>query len=209
MQTVNENNLWCSRSSPKVCSMLDAASGYYVDSVAFADEILIDYLIAPKYRHREVVEVGAGCGRLVRTFTKWGCNYTGTDYSAPLYEKLAETCIHWGANSSILDITNGALDQQFDLVFCTQVLLHIHPTLIRRSLLNIKRMSRELICCITWQDVSHFDDTSTTKLQSYSHNYKDIFRELNIDIILELDLYFPANSRKKERTNKCYLLGRM
>ena len=199
---------WSREDSPKVARYKAMTEEYEnSDPREIEDARFVDLCIAPSFRNLTVLDVGAGTGRLVPVWCRHGVNLTSSDWSAAFFPLLAARSRKYGAEAVCFDIASDSLPQTFDLVFCTQVLLHIHPAQIRAALLNIGKMAHHKMVFITWSEKNRHDVCQTKKIHSYSHDYDALFREMTWEIELELDLRFKANSRKPERFNRIYVLS--
>lgn len=167
------------------------------------DEFFLRDFVLPGMSGKTCLEVGSGPGRMVRHFVNAGVVFTASDFSESFIPELQILSSDLDFNVSYLDITNEALVEKFDLVFCTQVLLHIHPSMIDRAIGNLIKMANDKIIIITWQDQPPFSDCNSNKTQSFNHDYLALFDKYNTKLYLELDIYFENKNRKRVK-NKIY-----
>lgn len=72
---------------------------------------------------RQVLEVGCGIGMMAASIVELGAEYTGVDISEVALEKAGQVCPSGRfIRHSIVDFD---LDFRFDLIFCTDVLVHL------------------------------------------------------------------------------------
>ncbi len=199
---------WRSPESQKVQNYLKRARGYDRDDWRrIEDARFLDMYVAPRYRDKSVLDFGAGPGRLVPMWTSHGAQLKSTDWSESFLPALIDISSRHGARAEALDITAGALNEQFDLVFSTQVMLHIHPRHLDAAMANIRRMARGEIVLVTWQDSRPFDGHDSTKRDSFNHDYRALFERHRCSLLLELDLVFRALSSRPEVRNRIYVLA--
>jgi SAM-dependent methyltransferase len=202
------SDFWSSLESKKVQGYLKRAAGYdAVDLVAVEDARFVETFVAPRYAGRRVLDFGAGPGRLVQLWTRHGVQLTSTDWSASFLPVLVERSNRYGARGLQLDIASQCLDERFDLVFSTQVLLHIHPRHIDAAMANIRKMAAADVILITWQSDAPFDDAASSKLQSFNHDYKGLFERHGLQVALDMSLHFRATKSRGEVVNKVFLLN--
>ena len=200
---------WSREDSPKVLRYKVMTEEYEnVDPRESEDARFLDACLAPQFRNKTVLDVGAGTGRLLSVWHRHGVRLTSSDWSPAFFPLLAARSDKFGAEAVQLDIASSSLPRKFDLIFCTQVLLHIHPAQITAALHNIDKMASHRMVFITWCGGGQYDDHQTKKLHSYSHNYESLFAEMMWECELELDLKFRPTDKKPERFNKIYFLTR-
>jgi SAM-dependent methyltransferase len=201
------SDFWSSTESKKVQGYLKRAAGYdAADLAAVEDARLVDTFIAPRYAGKRVLDFGAGPGRLVQLWRRHDVQLTSTDWSASFLPVLLERSNRYGARGLSLDISSQCLDEQFDLVFSTQVLLHIHPRHVDAAMANIRRMAAADVILITWQSSPPFDDAACPKLQSFNHDYKRLFEKHGLQVALDLSLHFRATKSRGDVVNKVFYL---
>jgi SAM-dependent methyltransferase len=199
---------WTSPESPKVRRYLAAAPRYETfDALSAADALFVERCVAPLYRGKTVLDFGAGPGRLVPLWTRHGVRLTSTDASNVFLRPLEDLSARCGQRAEPLDISAGALAETFDLVFSTQVLLHIHPGAIRAALSNMRAMAKRDLIVITWQAGAPYDGEDSTKVESFNHDYETLFRDARLRVDLKLGLAFRANSKREEKWNEVYYLS--
>lgn len=202
------SDFWSSLESKKVQGYLKRAAGYdATDLAAVEDARFVETFVAPRYAGKRVLDFGAGPGRLVQLWTRHGAQLTSTDWSASFLPVLVERSNRYGARGLRLDIASQCLDEQFDLVFSTQVLLHIHPRHIDAAMVNIRKMAAADVILITWQSDTPFDDVASPKLQSFNHDYKRLFERHGLQVALDMSLHFRATKSRGEVVNKVFLLN--
>lgn len=197
---------WNSSNSAKVQDYLEQAQAIKKgDLETWPDEIFLRDFVLPGMFRKTCLEVGSGPGRMVKWFANAGVIFTASDFSESFFPELQIVCKMHGVNSVRLDITKDSLKNEFDYIFCTQVLLHIHPDLISNAVNNLKKMAKDKIIVITWQGEEPFCDSFTKKTQSFNHNYLKIFKENDLQINLEMDIYFNNKNWKKVKNKVFYL----
>jgi len=198
---------WSSSDSVKVQRYLKNAAGYdRARPEAVEDARFVDLFVAPRYAGRSVLDFGAGPGRLVPLWARHGVDLTCAEWSDAFLPNLRARCAKFGGHAAKLDITGQHLPQTFDLVFSTQVLLHIHPRHIDAAMANVRRMARSDILLITWQSDDAFDTADSPKVQSFNHDYLGLFARHGCRLSLEMSLTFGATRGRGAVTNKIYLL---
>lgn len=198
---------WSSSESIKVQRYLKNASRYETaDPTKVEDARFIDLFVAPRYRGRSVLDFGAGPGRLVSLWTSHGVDLTSTDWSDAFVPELMSRAARTGSTAARLDVARECLDRKFDLVFSTQVLLHVHPRDIHGVLANACKMARRELLFITWQGSGPYDTPQSDKLHSFNHDYRALFAAHCCAVTLEMGITFGAISTRKEVENKVYLL---
>jgi SAM-dependent methyltransferase len=192
---------WNSQESNKVKDYLKACRSVNMPE----DEFFLSNMVLPLFHSKSCLEIGSGPGRLVRAFSMAGVNLTASDFSQSFLPVLRGVCKKYGASYFELDITKKSLSFKYDLIFSTQVLLHIHPKYIDKAISNIVEMAASKIVLITWQGDGPFDDVDTQKIQSFNHDYINIFKKAKLYLDLELDIYFTKPNGRKVK-NKVYCL---
>ena len=86
-----------------------------------------------------------------RALAEFGVELVCAEWSDAFMPVLEARCSTVGARAVQLDLTREVLNETFDLVFCTQVLLHIPPEQILTALLNLKQMIGGHAAIMTWQ----------------------------------------------------------
>jgi 2-polyprenyl-3-methyl-5-hydroxy-6-metoxy-1,4-benzoquinol methylase len=201
------NDYWSSPKSVKVQRYLKQAKRYdALDPNLVEDARFLDTFVAPRYAGRSVLDFGAGPGRLVELWMRHGVHLTSADWSAAFFPVLARRSEQHGARALQLDIATDCIDERFDLVFSTQVLLHIHPTHIDAAMANIRKMAGADILLVTWQAETPFDAAACTKLQSFNHDYKALFERHGMHLQLDMSIQFKPTCRRGEVANKVYFL---
>lgn len=198
---------WSSQDSPKVQKYLEWSLQFEAGTaLPLEDERFLSKLIIPAYKGMSVIDVGAGPGRLVQMFTKADCRLTATDWSDSFVSRLEIVCQKYGARALKYDICSTPLPEKFDLVFSTQLMLHLHPSKIEAAVVNMAAMAKRDIVLVTWQGNPPYDDNSTTKVQSFNHDYSSLFKKLGLKLDIELDIYFQQTNVRRRVTNKVFLL---
>ncbi len=201
------SDYWSSLESKKVQGYLKQAERYdVIDPTSVEDARFLDTFVAPRYAGRSVLDFGAGPGRLVQLWTRHGVRLTSTDWSASFFPVLARRSEQHGARAMRLDIATDCVDERFDLVFSTQVLLHIHPRHIDAAMANIRRMAGGDILLITWQGDAPFESVGSAKLQSFNHDYKKLFERHAMRLELDMSIHFKPTAKRGEVANKVYFL---
>jgi SAM-dependent methyltransferase len=195
---------WSSPSSKKVQTHLQVAKTFDAPRPPQAeDELLVEWFVGPRYQGRTVLDVGAGAGRMVRRWSDLGVRLTSVEFSEAFLPDLERLSREHGQECHRLDVAKGRLDRTFDLVFATQVLLHIHPSEIRAALRNLRAMAGGDALFITGALEPPFDDEDTTRIQSFRHDYDTLFAELGweprLDMILKrrFNAQGPCGGRTK------------
>lgn len=201
------NRFWSSPESKKVQGYLKRAAGYDATDLAEVEDArFVDAFVAPRYAGKRVLDFGAGPGRLVQLWTRHGAQLTSTDWSSSFVPVLIERSAKYGARGLRMDITKQCLDEKFDLVFSTQVLLHIHPRHIDAAMANIRKMAAAELIFITWQNDAAVDGVSSPKVQSFSHDYKRLFEKHGLRLALDMSLHFRATKSRGDVQNKIFYL---
>lgn len=199
---------WSAKDSIKVQRYLTNAERYdRVSPEAVEDARFLDLFVAPRYAGRSVLDFGAGPGRLVPLWARHGVNLTCAEWSDAFLPNLKSRIEKFGGRAEKLDISRQHLPETFDLVFSTQVLLHIHPRHIDATMANVRRMAKGDILLITWQSDKPFDTADSPKVQSFNHDYLSLFAKHGCRLNLEMSLTFGATRGRGEVTNKMYLLA--
>lgn len=163
--------------------------------------------VAPRFAARKVLDFGAGPGRLVSLWARHRVQLTCTDWSDAFMPTLKMICAKFGSRAVQLDISMEHLPERFDLVFSTQVMLHIHPRHIDAAMQNVCKMAGNEILLITWQSDEPFDGPESDKLQSFNHDYRALFARHGCKLNLEMSITFGARKGRHEVTNKVYVLS--
>lgn len=147
---------------------------------------------------RSVLDVGCATGRMFSVWRKLGLDAVGIDFSdCVLPEAKRQGDIH-NVHIEKLDITESVLPRSFDLVFSTQVLLHIPPTLIEKAFKNMTAMSSGYVAIVTWHDPSAYgkykDYDPELHNNSFSHDYPALFKANNLSIIDTMPMYSNRNT---------------
>ena len=188
---------WCSPSSPKVIRWLRRDDTWQPDDEewnARPDVTFVREYLAPRFAGRSVLDVGAGTGRWIHLWRRHDVALTSADMSPPHLEVLRGRAEAAGSAACQLDITTDHLEQRFDLVYASMVLLHIPPNRIRSALANIDRMCGRELLFTTWHDPDAVDDGDADKVQSFSHDYDSLFEECRWRVILRCDVEYPGRS---------------
>ncbi|MCO5124637.1 MAG: class I SAM-dependent methyltransferase [Rhizobacter sp.] len=202
------SDYWSSKDSIKVQRYLTNAERYdRVSPEAVEDARFLDLFVAPRYAGRSVLDFGAGPGRLVPLWARHGAKLTCAEWSDAFLPNLKSRVEKFGGRAEKLDITRQHLPETFDLVFSTQVLLHIHPRHIDAAIANVRRMAKGDILLITWQSDNPFDTVDSPKVQSFNHDYLSLFAKHGCRLNLEMGLTFGATRGRGAVTNKIYLLA--
>jgi len=198
---------WSSQDSIKVKRYLTVAERYdRAKPEAVEDARFLDLFVAPRYAGRSVLDFGAGPGRLVPLWARHGVKLTCAEWSDAFLPNLKARIEKFGGRAEKLDITRQHLAETFDLVFSTQVLLHIHPRHIDAAMANIRKMAGGEVLLVTWQSDAPFDGADSPKVQSFNHDYLGLFARHDLHLTLEMELTFGATKGRGAVTNKIYLL---
>lgn len=154
---------------------------------------------------KTLLDVGCGCGRFFKMWKDNGLKATGTDLSPIVVNKMKGN--KYGVKVKQLDLTKAKLKEKFDVVFSTQMLLHILPRDIEKAFANYVAMSKEHIVIIVWHDPAKVNKDPKaeydlkTNLNSFSHPYHEMFSKHGLQIVKESTITFPSGA-----TNKGWIL---
>lgn len=196
-------NYWREVDSPKVRLWFKNEASWSPDDEKWngrPDVGFVREFLAPRFAGRSVLDLGAGSGRWVHLWRSNDVELLSADWSPPFLEVLAERSEAHGARWKSLDIVSDHIDEQFDLVFATMFLIHLHPEKIRTALRNIDRMAKRHLCFTTWSDPEKIDDGTTEKVQSFSHDYATLFAEIGWKPLLNIGMTYgenPAEDRNR------------
>ena len=205
MTTNNENyeNYWKNESKGNrwQIGMADKWGG-------FRERPDVDWVrgIIKDFKVTSVVDIGCGTGRLFPVWFKLGVHAVGLEFSDIEYPFTEANAIKYGLYSKQLNIITDHYPEKFDLVFSTQVTLHILPEDIRSALENMDRMSNGLIGCVTFYmpGKGHLrPGLSYPNKNSWNHDYPKLFDDLGYDMIRSEILY-----REDDKTGYALLFKR-
>lgn len=206
-QTQNETckikKYWEEEGTKKVISYLNQELNFQ-NLRDIEDERLL-LLISPLFHKKSIIDIGAGVGRLIPLWNLLESKATLLENSSAFLPKLIKRAEPYNHEIITHDITTSLNNKYFDTSFCTQVLLHIHPDKIRKTIENITSISKISVYVTYFDPEKSFDSKDTEKIHSFNHNYPEIFAEVNAEIHLELDLHFKPTKTKKHRKNKVYI----
>lgn len=197
----NIEDYWCDAESPKVQLWFRNEESWSPEDERWTtrpDVTFVREFLAPRFSGRRVLDLGAGSGRFVHLWRAAEVELVSADWSPPLLKMLEERSRAHGARSEALDITKGPLAEEFDLVFATMFLIHLHPSKIRAAIRNIDRMASRHLCFTTWSEPGCYDDEGTEKLQSFSHDYPTLFAEVGWKPILNVGVAYGEKSLEEK-----------
>jgi len=168
------------------------------------DVVFVREFLAPRFSGAKVLDLGAGSGRWVHLWAEHGVDLVSAEWSPPFLERLIKRSREFGARAEQLDIIEHALPETFDLVFATMFLIHLHPDHIRAAMRNIDRMAARHLCFTTWRDPEAFDDSSTSKVQSFSHDFPSLFSEIGWRPVLNVGVTY--NDQTDDTRNRLWFL---
>jgi SAM-dependent methyltransferase len=140
-----------------------------------------------------VLDVGCGQGSPLEQIAERrpGVELTGVDISAQAVH-LAQRRLP-NATLTVLDLTERALDRQFDLVICSDVLEHIPDD--RAALRNIRKMTRRWCLVSTLQGRMRAFETSVGHVRNYRRGeVRQIMEEEGFVVRRQLEWGFPFYS---------------
>ena len=201
---------WSSSDSEKVCRSLGLVDGPQVR----ADGHFVREFLGPLFAGKKVLDLGAGPGRFVPIWREFGVDLACLDWSDTFFEHLSARCAEAGARAFNLDITASKLDETFDLIFSTQLLLHIQPEHLDAALANIRSMMRGKVCVFTSAHAhgAGADRTTGEKISGYSHDYAVRFAKAGLRIDWQADVMIFKHAATFDRPpkfvpNKLYYLS--
>lgn len=198
---------WCSPDSGKVKLWMKKEAAWSPDDPAWnarPDVTFVREFLAPRFSGRRVLDLGGGSGRWVHLWRRCDCELMSVDWSPPFLEVLASRSEAADARWGRLDVNDASLPETFDLVFASMFLLHLHPDRIRGALANIDRMARRHLCFTTWEHPDGFDAGDTAKVQSFSHDYQTLFREIGWRPVLDFGVDYRSEG-SSGRNGLCFL----
>lgn len=202
--TTRIKDYWSSDESPKVPSFIARATADD-PMTGRADATLVREWWGPLFRGKRVLDLGAGPGRFVEMWAEFDVDLTCLEWSDAFFPLLDDRCRAVGARALQLDLTSEQIDETFDLVFATQVLLHIPPEDIAAAVGHMKAMMGGHAAILSWQG-KDFDTQTGDKLQSFSHDYRALFEQAGLTVLLDSDVLADVNDARKRR-NKLYYLS--
>jgi len=136
---------------------------------------------------KSIVDVGAGSGRFFPLWNKLGLKAVGIEWSDVLYPLMQKNAEKYGFGHHRLDLRVPFNIGKFDIVFASQVLLHIEPSSVDEAFDNLQNLCGKYMILIVWYDpdkVRHegnYYDGIT--VNSFSHPYPDLFDKYGFKVI--------------------------
>ena len=151
---------------------------------------------------KTVLDVACGSGRLFPTLSK--LNSSAIEFSESLFPLALKNQYKIPVYKK--DIRHELLAKTFDLVFCTQVLLHIPPSHIENTINNMWSMTKKYMVIVTWaegckgwlelQPMLKDREDITAPQNSFAHDYYKIFKKLDISFEEEMVSFKNGTNNK-------------
>lgn len=141
---------------------------------------------------KTVLDVGCGEGSLIQALrADKPAVYSGADFSDSALRVARQRTPD--AEFFRLDLAEGALDRQFDLVLCTDVVEHIEDD--RAAIANLARMTGKYLLVATMQGRMRAFETSVGHVRNYRHGELQAkIRETGLEIERVVEWGFPFYS---------------
>ena len=155
------------------------APRYYVPDV-FGRKILHAFLKKLNPQPESVIEVGCGRGELMKLYKDYP-RAVGVDFSEGMIAESQRRINRHKYHIELfhLDVTEGHLEEKFDLLITRTVLMHIHPDNIEAACQHISEMSDRLYIFEYW------DEYARKKLSPHNwlHDYNGLFNPLGYETL--------------------------
>ena len=149
------------------------------------ENILLNYL--RKLEFSSVLEVGCGFGRMTQLLLKNFeiKDYLATDISPHLVNSAKKLCQNFtNVQFKVSDITDLQLNNKYDLVIGSEVLMHIRPTDIEQTIVKLIQYANKHVVNVDWyqkqKPVIHAG-------HNFVHDYEKIYNKnssvLNVEKI--------------------------
>ena len=131
-----------------------------------------------------VMDVGCGTGRAFPAFQNAGMEVEAIEFSDRLYPYAFNN--KYGVAVYKKDIRQGKTKKKYDLVWCSQVLIHIPPQDAIKALKNMWAMTKKVMVIVTRNmpnkrpDGPDWDYGQGGLLNSYPHGHKALLKDLGI-----------------------------
>ena len=151
-----------------------------------------------KYKPTSLLDVGCGSGRLFQLWNGLGIkDVEGIEYSKLIFDSVKQN--EFNVKVHNMSIIDQSVPRKFDMVFNTQVLLHIPPQHIEKTFANMIKMSNKYLAMIVWYEVKRINKDKASSYKKYgnsfSHDYPALFKQFNLKVIEESNITF-FNKRK-------------
>jgi SAM-dependent methyltransferase len=157
----------------------DRAATYYVPDVTGrrAMKSFIDKL---RPQPKSFIEVGCGAGFLMKMYQHFP-RAVAIDYSEEMLKRSARRIQRHNYNIELflLDVTEGHLEEKFDVLITRTVLMHIHPDDIEAACRNVSEMSDHLLIFEYWEE----RDPGNLAPHNWLHDYYGLFEELGYEVV--------------------------
>lgn len=153
----------------------------YDKNFKLQEQIFINYL--KELTFTSVLELGCGFGRITKLILNnfpGIQKYVGVDISPHQIEN-AKNYLKSTNNSQIVnfivsDIQSLSINDQFDLVLASEVLLHVLPSEIKMVMEKMKQLSKLHIINIDWYEENLPEVVAE---HNFVHSYEDIYKSMS------------------------------
>jgi hypothetical protein len=104
------------------------------------------------------------------------------DYSEEMLKRSARRIQRHNYNIELilLDVTEGHLEEKFDVLITRTVLMHIHPDDIEEACKNVSMMSDHLLIFEYWEER---EPRGGLAPHNWLHDYQGLFTELDYELV--------------------------
>jgi len=159
----------------------------------WVDEIITEMNI------KSIADVGCGTGRLFPVWARHKLTGYAVEWSDVEYPLMKKNANKIGIEPYQLDITKRHVYNKVNLVFASQLLLHIMPKDIEMALYHLGRMTNKYMVFCNWYDeklICRDKKQNYKNTHNWVHDYYGLFAKFGYKILRDEIVTFQSGDNK-------------